>query len=259
MELKMRIQRSRLCVVVLAACLFPQLVHADIVNTLELRGKMDPALAGLDVNKLAIDVAGDADSNSYAELLRSIESLTRNNIYMACKSPPSASLPKTPDSSSVKSALRVNVNIVDLDANSSICFVQTRLIRTVCLAGDCSVSFEAVVWETPPAVEKLSRQMPQVVLEKIVSEQTKAFIHSYIMSNPKLLSNADKGTPKQASRPASNVSDEKPAFVASKNSQVFHKASCPSAKRIATGNLVSYATRDEAIAAGKRPCERCNP
>jgi phosphatidylserine/phosphatidylglycerophosphate/cardiolipin synthase-like enzyme len=48
-------------------------------------------------------------------------------------------------------------------------------------------------------------------------------------------------------------------FVASKNSQVFHKADCKSAAKISEKNLIRYATRDEAIAAGRHPCHECNP
>ena len=48
-------------------------------------------------------------------------------------------------------------------------------------------------------------------------------------------------------------------YVASKNSQVFHKPDCKSAAKILEKNLVHYATRDEAIAAGKKPCPECNP
>ena len=48
-------------------------------------------------------------------------------------------------------------------------------------------------------------------------------------------------------------------FVASANSQVFHKPDCKSVAKISEKNLVHYATRDEAIQAGKRPCHECNP
>ena len=48
-------------------------------------------------------------------------------------------------------------------------------------------------------------------------------------------------------------------YVASKNSQVFHKADCKSAAKISEKNLVRYNTRDEAVAAGKNPCHECNP
>ena len=49
------------------------------------------------------------------------------------------------------------------------------------------------------------------------------------------------------------------AYVASKNSDVFHKPDCRWAKNISPKNLVGYSTRDEAIEAGKRPCKWCKP
>ncbi len=47
--------------------------------------------------------------------------------------------------------------------------------------------------------------------------------------------------------------------VASKNSEVFHRADCKSAEKISAKNVVRYATRDEVIQAGKKPCHECNP
>jgi hypothetical protein len=49
------------------------------------------------------------------------------------------------------------------------------------------------------------------------------------------------------------------SYVASVKSQFFHKAGCKSATTVLEKNLVHYATRDEAIAAGKTPCHECNP
>lgn len=48
-------------------------------------------------------------------------------------------------------------------------------------------------------------------------------------------------------------------FVASRNSEVYHRAGCKSVEKISAKNLVRYATRGEAIQAGKKPCEECNP
>ena len=48
-------------------------------------------------------------------------------------------------------------------------------------------------------------------------------------------------------------------FVASSNSQVLHRPGCTSAAKIAEKNLVRYATREEAVKAGKRPCAECSP
>jgi hypothetical protein len=48
-------------------------------------------------------------------------------------------------------------------------------------------------------------------------------------------------------------------FVTSRNSEVFHRANCRSAEKISPKNLIRYATREEAIRAGKKPCEECRP
>ena len=48
-------------------------------------------------------------------------------------------------------------------------------------------------------------------------------------------------------------------FWASAKGKSFHRASCEWAKKISAGNLVKYKTRDEAIAAGKKPCASCTP
>ncbi len=60
----------------------------------------------------------------------------------------------------------------------------------------------------------------------------------------------------QPAKPTPAISE---GYVASKNSQVFHKAGCKSAAKISEKNLVRYNTREEAIAAGKKPCHECNP
>jgi phosphatidylserine/phosphatidylglycerophosphate/cardiolipin synthase-like enzyme len=60
-----------------------------------------------------------------------------------------------------------------------------------------------------------------------------------------------------------NTASREPAtagkYVASKNSAVFHKAGCKGAEKISAKNLVHYATREEAIRAGKKPCPECRP
>jgi len=47
-------------------------------------------------------------------------------------------------------------------------------------------------------------------------------------------------------------------YVASENLAIFHKAGCKGGK-ISEEHVVHYATREEAIQAGKRPCRRCKP
>ena len=48
-------------------------------------------------------------------------------------------------------------------------------------------------------------------------------------------------------------------YIASKNSQVFHRPECPYAGKIADYNKVRYNAREEAIKAGKRACSKCKP
>lgn len=48
-------------------------------------------------------------------------------------------------------------------------------------------------------------------------------------------------------------------YVASKNSEVFHKAGCESEAKISERNVVKYGTKEEAVQAGKRPCGECRP
>jgi hypothetical protein len=53
--------------------------------------------------------------------------------------------------------------------------------------------------------------------------------------------------------------DVQDGFVASKNSAVFHRPGCKSAAKISPKNLIRYATREEAVQAGKKPCAECRP
>ena len=62
-----------------------------------------------------------------------------------------------------------------------------------------------------------------------------------------------------AEQPANAAPAVTEGYVASKNSQVFHKAGCKSAAKISEKNVTRYNSRDEAIQAGKKPCKECNP
>lgn len=59
----------------------------------------------------------------------------------------------------------------------------------------------------------------------------------------------------QSSRnPAENAS-----FVASKSSKVFHRSSCPHAKRMEMSKAARFSTRQDAENTGRRPCKTCKP
>jgi methylphosphotriester-DNA--protein-cysteine methyltransferase len=48
-------------------------------------------------------------------------------------------------------------------------------------------------------------------------------------------------------------------IVASTRKKFFHRGSCEWEHKITAEHLVKYATREEAIAAGKIPCQVCRP
>jgi competence protein ComEC len=56
-----------------------------------------------------------------------------------------------------------------------------------------------------------------------------------------------------------NMPAEACAFPASNSSEVFHEASCGNAARISPSNLVCYETKEQAVAAGRRPAGCCKP
>lgn len=48
-------------------------------------------------------------------------------------------------------------------------------------------------------------------------------------------------------------------YVASTRSPVFHRSDCSAAQRIVPANLIHFATREAALASGRRPAEDCRP
>ncbi len=241
-----------LVIIVLPVCAF-----AQMTDDLVLYGEAHPALSGLgDTSPRAI-VIMDADADKYQYLIPRLEPIIQKEITIATDASLGvpAELP----------ALAVKVIILEPN-NSSQCIlrVQTCLRRTVCLPDNPSVSFAADVWQTPAAVQLVDCNSLPAALEKIVAVQAKSFAHSCIMSNPRKLPPAEKPAPERAAQTVSHpaveqTSPTEAAFVASKNSDVFHRADCSSAKRIKPENLIGYNSPDEAIQAGKKPCKRCKP
>lgn len=68
---------------------------------------------------------------------------------------------------------------------------------------------------------------------------------------------AEKTPPAASPPPAAAPSNVR--FVASRNSKIYHRSDCSHAARISAGNRVEYASRAEAEADGKRPCQTCRP
>ena len=166
--------------------------------------------------------------------------------------------------------LRVDVDMITLDNSEQCVFrTQTSLSRAVRLRKQREpfYLFKADVWKVQPVMQVASvHSMPTVVSNKVL-QQVEAFIQAYIEANPpgKQAAGAKTGntvsptSPKEVSKRPAEQAVAKYKYVASKNSEVFHKPECRWAKKISPKNLVGYNSTDEATKAGKRPCKLCKP
>jgi hypothetical protein len=154
--------------------------------------------------------------------------------------------------------LRVYVNLLELaQAGRYVFFVRTAVARAVRL-NDLQVPvFKTDVWHTAASMQVVSKEDLSEDITDVVLEQVDVFVHSC----PPADSFKTSPAANQKEQTDTSVQSQEfvGKFVASRNSSVFHKPDCGSATRISQDNLVIYDTREEAIAAGKRPCKSCNP
>ncbi len=163
--------------------------------------------------------------------------------------------------------LNINLSLLKIEScGQYIIFVQTSLIRDVKLPdADIKTNFSGQVWKTDSGLKTVSIDDVPAQVNSIVQQHIKAFI-----SNSSRIAYDSKSDVNQSGRHPRKANVEKNTktekqqetevkFVGSRNSEVFHKAGCPSAKRISEKNLVAYNSKEDAVNAGKRPCGRCNP
>ena len=164
--------------------------------------------------------------------------------------------------------LRVNIDMLKLSKPQQYIFhIQTSLARMVYLAEKPKLGIQADVWKASAVMQAVSAEnMPTSVSNQVLHE-IDVFIEAYRAANPPGKQSSDTndiGTispiaPKDQTQPAAKLAVAEYKYVASKNSQVFHKPECRWAQRIKPENLVGYNSRQEAIDAGKRPCKQCKP
>jgi hypothetical protein len=154
--------------------------------------------------------------------------------------------------------LLVAVDVLSSKEESPVAlYTQTSFSRLVRLDGRNGRSFKAMVWSTDPEMEAVSSSSWYEQVQKVVLRQVESFIAARKAAAPH-----DGEAPVLLDAPAlpKNAAGASQApFVGSKNSSVFHRSDCRLTKTISEKNLVTYQSREEAIAAGKRPCKSCNP
>ncbi len=131
--------------------------------------------------------------------------------------------------------------------------------------------FKADIWKSTPVLQAVSEQEMSVVVTNAILAQVDAFLGSWRAANPQDGQSSDKaggasGTivqrpqrPQRPTKPITKPIVAKQQYAGSKNSKIFHKPDCSWVGKIKAGNLRSYASRGEAVGAGKRACKTCKP
>jgi hypothetical protein len=160
--------------------------------------------------------------------------------------------------------LRIQIETVLLsDCGQCVYRIQTALSRIVTFTDHRELQVRADVWQLKPVMKTAAEPNVAQAITEAVLIQADVYAGAYQAARRLQTYTAKAGqehtavqrTAQQSPMPVSGPD----LYVASKNSSVFHRADCRMARNISEGNLVTYNSRDEAIAAGKRPCKTCNP
>lgn len=228
--------------------------------------RINPAMA--DIDSLYIDIAASySDFSNDSQFLGRLQAEAEKRIAQAGINIYSGPVLVNTEPANIP-VLRVNIETFNLgDSQQNMYRIQTSLSVGIYPAQAPSVLFKVDVWSRVATVKAASAEKTPAAVADFVIKQVEAFVEDYRAANPqsgRAAAPAAKRTipapaARERVRPAPKQAALEHNFVASKNSRVFHKPECSSAKRILEENIVVYSSREEAINSGKRPCKRCNP
>ena len=229
-------------------------------------GKINPAMVGID--GLYIDImASYSDFSNDGQFLGKLQAEIEQRIAQAGVNIYSGPVLVNTEPANIP-VLKVNIETFEFgESQQNMYRIQTSLSVGISPAQAPSVLFKVDVWIRGATVEAASAEKTPAAVADLVIKQVEAFVEDYRAANPKsgraAAPTANRTIPAPAARervrPAPKQAALEHNFVASKNSRVFHKPECSSAKRILEENIVVYSSREEAINSGKRPCKRCKP
>ena len=161
--------------------------------------------------------------------------------------------------------LRVDIEALRVGSPRKVVYrVQTSLAKEVYLQAEPPLCLKADVWQVEPVMRLVSAERVPGAVTKEVVGQIDAFISACLTmkgyaGKESDIDNAGKASQSVAQNEGKSVREAGYQYVVSKNSEIFHKPQCSSAKRIKSTNLVRYNNRADAVKAGKRACKRCKP
>jgi hypothetical protein len=260
--------RRRLLLAIAIVIILPVCVFASYELTLPhdeevLSNRPSPELGGI-TQLYVVVLSPNAEGNGF---LKGLEKEAEGKLTEAgIEVPPTIYVGARFKASGVPE-FRVYVNMLKVNGSEQCVFhVQSSLATRVSLTQRPDVDLSADIWRIGSELRETAAQSMQEAVKAAANEQIEAFIAAWQKANADgAISTENRHEaaistpPKEQVRPRAQARASEGGYVASKNSDVFHKPDCSSARRISSENLVRYATRGEAIAAGKRPCQRCNP
>ncbi len=144
--------------------------------------------------------------------------------------------------------------------------VQSSFAKKVYLRASPRTAAKAEVWRLDVPIGSADANSISDAVRAESLRQVDAFVADWKRANGPRVSAEEKpktdattSAIKQLHRTVSPNQKVEHAYIASKNSKVFHKAGCRSAGRIDPENLVGFSSRDEAVISGRRPCKLCKP
>lgn len=151
--------------------------------------------------------------------------------------------------------LHIHVETVSLEGcGHTVYRVQTALRRIVTFTDHRELKVQADVWRVKPVMEAVADPNVTEAVTDAVLIQAEAFATA-CQAAKRLHATVAAQALEESTRSQTAAG----LFVASKGSSVFHRADCRWAQNIAEHNRVTYATREAALADGKRPCRSCKP
>jgi hypothetical protein len=239
---------------------------------------MNPALIGLKAIRIGVFSQFPQPDTALADLN------TRAGKRLAESDPRLAALLKNGINAGPAASpplLRINIDRFILTPDRPPVFrVQTTLSADILVGINPTIILNIDLWSRIETIQAPNTNSEFAAVSNLVNKHIEQFAADFSLANappslpadvnnittPPAASRAKPQTPKKTEpekqeKTQTNQTDTQAqfSFVGSKSSVVFHKPDCTSVKSILPKNLVYYKTRDEAIAAGKRPCLKCKP
>ena len=176
--------------------------------------------------------------------------------------------------------LSINIdNIYLIPDRPPIYIVKTTFSNSINPLYGRSAVLKIDLWSRTETIQAESVETWTLAIESLIIRHIDAFAKDFISANtqvaypemgdanspviitPRPLDANQVATPYSSGQPETQKAAQQAGYqyVGSKASGVFHKPDCPWVKNILPKNFVTYATRQDALDAGKKPCKKCNP